>query len=244
MSVQACTRNPAEARAPEGVAGAVAAVRAVLGRQAHIVARLVVRGAEIVEDIHRRATAPRDEAGGRLDRIGLAGLWAKAARAVQMAVILRARLLAELRKPDSEIAADLERGAAEAGQASCGADASPEEALGAALAGRMEQATMERADSLADDRRELNRLYRHVMTAPVERLIEEIRRDLGITPDWLREVEEDWTRQETRRQSPDRPPVAAPAPAPPPRVAGPPARLTPVAAAAPPPRDRPRAGSP
>ena len=181
MSRHAAALSPHEGAA----AGAAQGLRARLGRQLHLVRRLADKGLEIAQGLWRTAGAVPGKVYRReppVDLNWLHAVHAKVYRALRMACLLKARLLAELRKPDSELAAALEP----AGEPPHDADAADAEARPEPA----DRVDYERADSLPPDR-----LYRYVMTRPVDELIAEICADLGLAPDWLREAEAEHARR-------------------------------------------------
>jgi hypothetical protein len=183
-------------------ASAVAWARAQFSKQAHVVGRLVEKGMEIAEGISRqlpdRAEMPPH--GRTVDLFSLSGLFEKVSRAVHMAIVLQSRLAAELSKPDSEIAGDLERAQAEP-QAEA---AVQRQARAGEPAVRLGGGALERGGRIEDAcQRAVDRLWRHVMTNPIDQLIAEIGRALGLGRDWLRQVEEEWDREQAARAQPE-----------------------------------------
>jgi hypothetical protein len=187
MSAAPTVLNAAKA----AVAGAVAWARAQFSKQAHIVGRLSDKAAEISSRIADQVKAQKD--GPALGLFRLAGLQEKASKAVHMAAFLLLRLVAELRKSDSQIAEDLERARTEP-QAEA---AAPRQARDEKPADRLGGGARERGGRIEDaDQRAVDRLWRHVMTRPIDELIAEMCHALGLGPEWLREVEAEWEREQ------------------------------------------------
>jgi hypothetical protein len=184
-------------------AGAVAWARAQFSKQAHIVGRLSDKAAEISSRIADQVKAQKD--GPALGLFRLAGLQEKASRAVHMAAFLLLRLVAELRKSDSQIAEDLERARTEPQPEA----AAPRQARDEKPADRLGRGGPERGGRLDDaDQRAVDRLWRHVMTRPIDELIAEMCGILGLGPEWLREVEAEWEREQAASDQPEPDPKA------------------------------------
>jgi hypothetical protein len=201
MSAAPTTLNAVKA----AVAGAVAWARAQFSKQAHIVGRLSDKAAEISSGIADQVKAQGD--GPALGLFRLSALLEKVSRAVHMAAFLQLRLVAELRKSDSQIAEDLERARTEP-QAEA---AVPRQARDEKPAARLGGGAPERSGRLEDAcQREVDRLWRHVMTRPIDQLIAEICRILGLGPEWLREVEAEWEREQAASGQAEPAPKATP----------------------------------
>ena len=226
-----------DAAAPSSAGGGV---RALLGRQLHIVGRLADKALETACRIWKAATDNTSARGARVSLDWLAAVHPKVSRALRLAVLLHARLMAELRGPGPN-AAPAGDTAAPAADPPAPEDPRAEvlrmfaeehertrRLMQAIASGTFdpdaweEQDDLYDRDDLEDEYDDLDRperdspdrldslgrepadpLRRYVMTRPVDELIAEIARDLGLAPQWLREVEQQW--EQAQRQA-DLPP--------------------------------------
>jgi hypothetical protein len=217
--------------------------RGPLARRLHVVRRLAGKALEIAKSVWRGANAPAPRGGRPADRTWLEAVYERAERALRMALLLQARLIGELKALGGKAASDAERAEADlhgfAEQAS--RELGVKDLLPRAAQGDDDEdldADEDEDEDEDEDREEFERLegledwtpdrcggdplYDYVMSRPVDALIDEIRCDLGLTPEWLREVVMEWELQEFARAGAETPPAAVPRSAPSRTPAGPP----------------------
>jgi hypothetical protein len=161
--------------------------RALIARQLDGLGRLAEVGLTIAGALERQVTAEEPDEGPRaivLADISLA--YERVARAVRMTFALQSRLIADLQA--------LDRGT--------GLDATGRKERVGRIVGRVVEAgehDFHTARSLvkeARERLEHDDIYGDVMSKPVSELIDQICRDLGLSPDWEGLAQEAWAREE------------------------------------------------
>jgi hypothetical protein len=189
--------------------GAARGLMALVRRQLHVVGRLAGKAVAMARSLKAEWSAPSAREGSNeppRDIGWLAGACAKISRALRMIVLLKARLIAEQRSLDE--AEDFEGPWFEAGPP-CFTDDAWRADLARDLFQGLAQDSAKAAEQPERQRRireprKVDPLHQYVMTRPVEALIEEICEDLGLGPDWLQQVEQEWELAEAGE--PDRAP--------------------------------------
>ena len=200
--------------------GGVGWAKWLLGRQLHIVGRMAQKGLEIAGSLIAEWKTPPapgaapEHTDPRERRSWFAATYAKVTRAFRLAQLLKERLVRELKKLDR-----LSAGAKRDTEGGSG-DTSRQRELQALLRRLAADEGAELDDDLKDewededeeeredqiDRESLDRLppdplRRYVMSRPVGELISEIRRDLGLSLDWLEQVTDDYDRAQAGQHS-------------------------------------------
>jgi hypothetical protein len=186
--------------------------RRLVDRQLAMLGDLAEMGLEVARAVERRAK----EAGPQDDLNAVAMAYARAARAVRMALMLQSRLIRDLQALEDGVAEQAASVVARADKARI--DRQDERKLQVErIVGRVAQARSddedeiqwfadETAERLADDG-----LYGDVMKRPVGEIVALICRDLGLKPDWARLAEEAWAKEEIERGEAGSPFTASPA---------------------------------
>ena len=211
MSAAAPALNPADRGARTG--GLADWARGLLQKRLHILDRLTSKGMELARKLGGEVRERRDgKAGPAVDLSWIAAAFARVQRAIHIAILLQSRLRGELRQPagkSAEAAAVEARAPAASTPAACGQELEGD----LRIAARDERPELDRAEAfqrqMAADRAALARLCRYVMSRPVEELIQEICRDLGLGAEWLQQVEREWD-EICERKTPQAPAGDAP----------------------------------
>ena len=186
MSADAAPQMPSQADTSDRTAGRLGWARELLSKL-RIAEWLADTGAKISEAISREMAAAAAALPAK-DLSRRARLFEKVTRAIHMAIILQSRLIAELHGPKGERAGEAGAAPTPPIRRAAPRQASDED-RDLDQAERCETDAAERL--LQADQRAMDRLWCHVMTRPVDELIAEIGRALGLGPGWLRQAEEE-----------------------------------------------------
>lgn len=190
-----------ETCADDAPMGADARARGRIERQWRVLDELAGIGLEVARAAERQARA----AGPETDIEAIAAAYAKAARAVRLAVLLQSRLVQELQRLEvrAEIAARSPDALEEARRSApdyvhkARVEAIVERVAREACGGdgpAVDRLVIEAGERLDDED-----LYGQVLNRPVGELVALICRDLGLDPDWARLAEEAWAQDEIAR---------------------------------------------
>jgi hypothetical protein len=187
----------------------------MIDKQLRCLDRLADIGMNMAEDVDREVTAAREPDDPKPDKARLALTYERASRAVHLAFLVQARLLAELQKLQTAPGAkppmqvQILRFSDEENQAAirplARADLVRDTVRRVAQVNGRSWQDIERLVREAGRRLDLDKVYGDIMSRPVSELIADICRDLGLSPDWPALAEERWAREEIASGQPGAP---------------------------------------
>jgi hypothetical protein len=174
--------------------------RPLIERQLAMLGRLAEAGLEIAVALERQATAADADA-PPVARGDIALAYARVARAVRMTLALQSKLIKDLQALEAGAAQALADAEAEQDDVQLALEedrkARIERIVGRVIkAERDDKDAVERLAAEASERLDDEDLYGDVLARPFSEVVADIRRDLGLHPDWGRLAQEPWAREE------------------------------------------------